>query len=253
LAYDEETDELIGEVLRAGDRLIVARGGRGGRGNRSFLSNRNRAPRFAEPGAPGEERWLRLDLRLIADVGLLGSPNAGKSTLLSRLSAARPKIADYPFTTLTPVLGVVETDEGELVVADIPGVIEGASHGAGLGLRFLRHVQRTRALIHVVDTSAEAGASALETFRTVREEVRLWSPELLTKPQLVVATKRDAAGHDDPLPSLREEAAELGLSVTPVSAISGQGLQELKHRLARLVACAVEGAESGHAAGELTA
>src|SRR5512137_1189417 len=151
-ARDETTGELLGEVLRDGDRLVVARGGRGGRGNRSYLSNRNRAPREAEPGFPGEERWLRLDLRLIADVGLLGLPNAGKSTLLSRLSAARPKIAGYPFTTLQPQLGIVSGGHGrEFVMADIPGLIEGAAEGAGLGIEFLRHVERCRILLHLVD------------------------------------------------------------------------------------------------------
>ncbi len=164
-------------MLREGDRLVVARGGRGGRGNRSFLSNRNRAPREAEPGEPGEERWLRLDLRLIADVGLLGLPNAGKSTLLSRISAARPKIGDYPFTTLTPVLGVVEVDDTSFVAADIPGIIEGAHAGAGLGLHFLRHVERTRVLLHVVDASGTSGRDPVEDLRPVRDEVRLWDAE----------------------------------------------------------------------------
>src|SRR5512139_1650495 len=201
-ARDEATGEVLGEVLRDGDRLVVARGGRGGRGNRSFLSNRNRAPREAEPGGEGEERWLRLDLRLIADVGLLGLPNAGKSTLLSRLSAARPKIADFPFTTLAPVLGVVEVDGREFVAADVPGIIEGAHQGAGLGLQFLRHVERTRVLLHVVDASGTSGRDPVEDLRLVREEVRRFDPELLERPQLVAASKRDARGESDPLPQL---------------------------------------------------
>ncbi len=236
LAFDDESQELIGEVLRPGERLVVASGGRGGRGNRSFLSNRNRAPRQADPGAPGEERWLRLELRLIADVGFLGCPNAGKSTLLSSISAARPKVASYPFTTLTPVLGMVAVDQAQYVAADIPGIIEGARHGAGLGLQFLRHVQRTRALVHVVDTGVGTGESAVGAFQMVREEVRLWSPELLDKPQLVVATKRDAVDPgDDPLPRLRDEASGLGLTVIPVSSVSGLGVQELKRAMARLL------------------
>lgn len=232
-ARDETTGEALGEVLREGERLVVARGGRGGRGNRSFLSNRNRAPREAEPGGPGEERWLRLDLRLIADVGFLGLPNAGKSTLLSRLSAARPKVADYPFTTLTPVLGVVEQDEQTFVAADIPGIIEGAHEGAGLGLQFLRHVERTRVLLHVVDASGTDGRSPADDLALVRDEVRRYLPELLERPQLVAATKRDlaAGAADEALPALERAAAALGLEVVPVSAVTGTGLVALKRRL----------------------
>jgi GTP-binding protein len=235
-ARDETTGEPIGEVLRDGERLVVARGGRGGRGNRSFLSNRNRAPREAEPGGPGDERWLRLDLRLIADVGLLGLPNAGKSTLLSRISAARPKVADYPFTTLTPVLGVVEVDDSSFVAADIPGIIEGAHEGAGLGLQFLRHVERTRALLHVVDASGTSGRDPAEDLRLVREEVRRWQPQLLERPQLVAASKRDAAGDEDPLPALEAAARAVGLEVVAVSAVTGDGLLALKRRLRAIVA-----------------
>jgi len=233
---DEATGEGIGEVLRDGDRLVVAHGGRGGRGNRSFLSNRNRAPRESEPGQPGEERWLRLDLRLIADVGLLGLPNAGKSTLLTRLSSARPKVADYPFTTLTPVLGVVEADERTFVAADIPGIIEGAHQGAGLGLQFLRHVERTRVLLHVVDASGTSGRDPAEDLALVREEVRRYAPALLERPQLVAATKRDLAAAEDPLAALRQAADDLGLEVVPVSAATGEGLLALKRRLLGLLA-----------------
>jgi GTP-binding protein len=232
----EETGEPLGEVLREGDRLLLARGGRGGRGNRSFLSNRNRAPRESEPGGEGEERWVRLDLRLIADVGLLGFPNAGKSTLLAAISAARPKVGDYPFTTLSPVLGVVEVDERSFVAADIPGIIEGAHAGAGLGLQFLRHVERTRVLLHVVDASGLSGRDPGQDLRAVRDEVREWNPEMLERPQLVAATKRDALGEEDPLPSLREAAGELGLEVIPVSAATGAGLLELRRALASRVA-----------------
>ncbi len=240
-ATDEQTGAVVGEVLREGDRVLLARGGRGGRGNRAFLSNRNRAPDTAEPGGAGEERWLRLDLRLIADVGLLGVPNAGKSTLLSRISAARPKIADYPFTTLTPVLGVVEVDQVSFVVADIPGIIEGAHQGTGLGLQFLRHVERTRVLLHVVDASGTSGRDPVEDLRTVCQEVRLTYPALLDRPQLLAATKRDVAGNDDPLPRLRAAAIQLGFEVVPVSAVTGVGLTELKRALAALVARAAPG------------
>src|SRR5438128_5360267 len=234
-ASDEATGEKLGEVLSEGERLLLVHGGRGGKGNQAFLSNRNRAPREAEPGEPGEQRWLRLDLRLIADAGLLGFPNAGKSTLLSRLSAARPKIGDYPFTTLSPVLGVVEAEGDGFVLADIPGIIEGAHRGAGLGLQFLRHVERTRALVHVVDASGTSGRDPAADLRAVREEVRQWDPALLERPQLVVATKRDAVAPPDPLPGLEAEARRLGLEVRPVSAVSGEGLGELTRTLARLV------------------
>jgi GTP-binding protein len=231
---DEVTGERLGEVVAAGERLVVARGGRGGRGNLAFLSNRNRAPREAEPGAPGEQRRLRLDLRLIADVGLLGMPNAGKSTLLSRISSARPKIADYPFTTLHPVLGVVEVDDSSFVVADIPGIIEGAHAGAGLGLQFLRHVQRTRALLYVVDASGASGRDPVADLETVRGEVEKNSPELLERPALLAASKRDAVATDDPLPALRAAAARLDLETVAISAVSGAGLVELKRRLSSL-------------------
>jgi GTP-binding protein len=237
-AREEGTGEPLGEVLRVGERLVVAKGGRGGRGNRSFLSNSNRAPREAEPGHPGEERWLRLDLRLIADVGFLGLPNAGKSTLLPRLSAARPKVADYPFTTLSPVLGVVEQDEQTFVAADIPGIIEGASAGAGLGLQFLRHVERTRVLLHVVDASGAHGRDPAKDLALVREEVRNYLPELLERPQLVAATKRDVIEDPQALAALERAAADIGLEVVPVSAVTGDGLTRLKRRLLATLAFA---------------
>jgi GTPase len=235
IAFEEATGDRLGEVLAEGDRLLVARGGRGGRGNRSFLSNSNRAPREAEPGGTGAERWLRLDLRLIADVGLLGAPNAGKSTLLSRISSAKPKIGDYPFTTLSPVLGVVESDDATFVAADIPGIIEGAHEGAGLGLQFLRHVERTRVLLHVVDASGTGGRDPVADFLAVREEVRLARPELLERPQLVAASKRDALVEPDPLPALVEAAEQAGLDVIPISAVTGEGLVSLRRRLRGLV------------------
>ena len=237
IVVEDATDLPVGEVLKDGDRLVLAHGGRGGRGNRSFLSNRNRAPQEAQPGDAGEERWLRLDLRLFADVGFLGFPNAGKSTLLERISAARPKIADYPFTTLTPVLGVVDVDEQTFVAADIPGIIEGAHEGAGLGLQFLRHVERTRVLLYVVDASGVSERDAAADLRAVREEVRLWNADLLERPQLVAASKRDlnAGASCDPLPDLARQARELGLDVVPISAVTGAGLPELKRRLLGLV------------------
>jgi GTP-binding protein len=234
IARDEASGETLGEVLHEGDRLVLAQGGRGGRGNRSFLSNANRAPREAEPGEEGQERWLRLELRLIADVGLLGMPNAGKSTLLSRISAARPKIADYPFTTLSPVLGVVEVGDRSFVAADIPGIIEGAHAGAGLGLEFLRHVERTRALLLVVDASGASGRDPVADLIAVREEVARFDAALLERPQLLAATKRDAVVDPDPLPGLRRAAAGLGLETIPVSAVTGSGLARLKQGLLAL-------------------
>ncbi len=239
IAAEESTGERLGEVLAEGNRLRVAQGGRGGRGNRAFLSNFNRAPREAEAGGEGQERWLRLDLKLLADVGLLGFPNAGKSTLLSRLSAAKPKIADYPFTTLSPVLGVVQANEDDsFVAADIPGIIERAHEGAGLGLHFLRHVQRTYVLLHVVDASGASGRDPAADLRAVREELRQWDEDLLSRPQLVVASKRDALVAPDLLNSLVAEASALGLEVLPVSAVTGVGLVELKHQLFGMVKAA---------------
>ncbi|MGD8894575.1 MAG: GTPase ObgE [Acidobacteriota bacterium] len=237
-AREEATGQPLGEVLEDGARLVVARGGRGGRGNRAFLSNRNRAPREAEPGEPGEERWLRLDLRLLADIGLLGLPNAGKSTLLSRISAARPRVGEYPFTTLSPVLGVVEVDDRTFVAADIPGIIEGAHEGAGLGLRFLRHLERTRVLVHVIDASGTSGRDPMADLLLAREEVGLWDASMLERPQVVAATKRDLTGARDPLPALREGAASLGLEMVPVSAVTGEGLTALTRCIDRLLEAA---------------
>lgn len=240
VATDWATGERIGEVLASGDTLLLARGGRGGRGNHAFLSNRNRAPRDAEPGGSGEERQVQLDLKLLADVGLLGLPNAGKSTLLSRVTSARPKIADYPFTTVTPVLGVVAVDDHEFVMADIPGIIEGARAGAGLGLQFLRHIERTRVLLHVVDSSGASDPVA--DLETVRREVSEWKGDLLERATMVVATKRDAVDTEsDPIESLERAASALGLRVFPVSAVTGFGLQELKRAiLAQLGRVSVE-------------
>jgi len=243
VVVDEASGECLGEVLENGGRLVVARGGRGGRGNFSYLSNSNRAPRESEPGGTGEERWLRLDLKLLADVGLLGKPNAGKSTLLSRISAARPKVGDYPFTTLSPVLGVVSVGELSFVAADIPGIIEDAHAGAGLGLDFLRHVERTRVLLYVIDASGSGGNDPVADLRAVRREVEAWNPALLERPQLVAASKRDARTPPDPLPKLRRAARALDMPVVPISAVTGEGLDDLLGRLATL-ACAPVPAEA---------
>lgn len=222
----EDEEGLLADLVGEGARAVVARGGRGGRGNVSLASPRNRVPRAAEAGEPGEERRLRVELRIVADVGLVGLPNAGKSTLLSRLTAARPRIADYPFTTLTPNVGVSVEGERRFVVADVPGLIEGASRGKGLGHRFLRHVSRCRALVLVVDLSAPAPGADLAT---LRRELDAYDPELLRRPALPVGTKADLV--EDPA----RAAGALGPDALPVSALTGQGLDVLRDRLAELV------------------
>ena len=223
------TGPVLGELTRHGERLLVARAGRGGRGNAAFATSTRRAPRIAEPGAPGEERWLTLELKLLADVGVVGFPNAGKSTLVSRLSAARPKIADYPFTTLVPTLGLVRLDEARsFVIADIPGLIPGASEGKGLGLRFLRHIDRTRVLIHLVDLDPATGRDPAEDWRVIQTELAAYSPRLASRPQVIAANKID---HPDAAPRLariRALGRRRGVAVLPISARTGAGLAELR-------------------------
>ncbi len=228
---DVATGAVLGEVLRPGDRLLVARGGRGGRGNARFATPTHQAPREWEPGEPGEEREIELVLKLIADVGLLGEPNAGKSTLLSVISAARPKIADYPFTTLEPQLGVVALPgHRSFVVADIPGIIEGAHAGKGLGLRFLQHVERTRVLAVLLPLDGDDPQAAYER---IRAEARLYGAGLEAKPHLVVLTKRDLLPPGAPPPEVRAPEAS---GVLAISSVAGTGLEELKERLFELVA-----------------
>lgn len=230
---DAATGGPLGEVLKAGDTLLVARGGRGGRGNARFATPTHQAPREWEPGEEGQEREIELVLKLIADVGLVGEPNAGKSTLLSVVSAARPKIADYPFTTLEPNLGVVGLSEGRsFVVADIPGIIEGAHAGRGLGLRFLQHVERTRVLAILVPLDAE---NPQGVYDRLRAEVRRYSEALHQKPHLVLLTKRDLLPQDAPLPSLEAPDAA---AVLAISSIAGIGVDEVKERLWRFVEAA---------------
>ena len=237
--HDAEGDVLLGEILDDGQRLEVAAGGQGGRGNAYFKSATNQAPRRAEEGDEGQERHLRLELKLLADVGLVGLPNAGKSTLISRLSAARPKIADYPFTTLVPQLGVVERGGAAgrtFVLADLPGLIAGAAEGAGLGHQFLRHVERCRVLVHLVDLSTEEGAEdgaqggaergAEEDLATVERELEAFDPDLPRRPRIVVGSKLDAA-RPERRAALRSAATERGLAYLEVSGVSGQGLPEL--------------------------
>ncbi|OAT85617.1 GTPase ObgE [Desulfotomaculum copahuensis] len=233
---DTSNGALIADLTREGQQVVVARGGRGGRGNARFATAFNKAPRMAEKGEPGEERQLELELKLLADVGLVGFPNAGKSTLISRLSAARPKIADYPFTTVTPNLGVVRLEQGQsFVMADIPGLIEGAHAGAGLGHQFLRHTGRTRLLLHVVDAAGTEGRDPVADFRIINRELSLYDPELARRPQVVAANKMDLPGAADNLPRLRD-ALDGRYELFPVSALSGEGLEALVFHLARRLA-----------------
>jgi GTP-binding protein len=235
VVYDADTGELLHDFTRKGDRFLVARGGRGGRGNQHFATSTHQAPTEHEPGKPGDERHLRLELKLLADVGLVGFPNAGKSTLISRISAARPKIADYPFTTLEPNLGVVSVDDFTFVVADIPGLIKGAHLGHGLGVQFLRHVERTRLLVHLVDVSEMSGRDPAEDFRIVLEELASFSPALAAKPMFVVASKIDAAQDPKRVAKLRVEAEKRGLPFYEISSATGQGIEELKYKIAEML------------------
>ena len=228
-----QAGEVVADLVHAGDRWLAAAGGRGGRGNARFLSNRRRAPAFAEQGEPGEERWLHLEVRLLADVAIVGFPNAGKSTLISTVSAAKPKIADYPFTTLEPHLGVVRTDDSEFVMADIPGLIEGASEGRGLGFQFLRHVERARVVVLLLDLTVPDGLGPEEQERALLRELEQYEPDLLTRPRLAVGSKADVG-----------EALWDGVRV---SAVTGEGVGALVGRLATLVADARAAQPAGEA------
>ncbi len=234
---ERDTGLLLGELTRNGQRLVVARAGRGGRGNAHFATSTQRAPRIAEPGGSGEERWLSLELKLLADVGVVGFPNAGKSTLVARLSAARPKIGDYPFTTLVPTLGLVRVDdERSFVIADIPGLIPGASEGKGLGLRFLRHVERTRVLVHLLDLDPATGRDPVEDWRLIQHELAEYSPELARRPQILAANKVDVEGSQPRLEGVRALAEREGLPLVTISARTGAGLDELRGTIAGLLA-----------------
>jgi len=227
----EDSGRLLGDITRDGQRLVVARGGRGGRGNARFAGPHNKAPTMAEKGEPGEELWLMLELKLLADVGLIGYPNAGKSTLISRVSAARPKIAGYPFTTLTPNLGVVSLGEGKsFVMADIPGLIEGAHGGAGLGHAFLRHVERTRLLVHVLDTAGTEGRDPLADFQVINRELALYNVAFAGRPQIVAPNKMDLPESADNLARIKDALAGK-YEIFPVSAVTGAGTAELIGRI----------------------
>ncbi|MBX5476734.1 MAG: GTPase ObgE [Clostridia bacterium] len=227
LVYDDETGALLADLVEDGAEAVVAKGGRGGRGNARFVSSVRQAPRIAERGEPGEERVIRLELKLLADVGLVGFPNAGKSTLLSVVSAARPKVADYPFTTLTPHLGVVGWSGGSFVMADIPGLIEGAHQGAGLGDEFLRHVERCRLLLHLVDAAATEGRDPVDALHAIDAELRAYRAELAERPQWIVATKADIPDAEDGIRRLKAEAERLGRRFFSISAVTGRGVREL--------------------------
>jgi GTP-binding protein len=236
VVYDEATGERLYDFTVPGERFRVAKGGKGGRGNQHFATPTHQAPTEHEPGRPGEEKRLRLELKLLADVGLVGFPNAGKSTLISRISAARPKIAPYPFTTLEPNLGVVQLPQfRSFVVADIPGIIEGASEGHGLGIQFLRHIERTRLLAHLVDVSQESGRDPVEDFEVIMRELESYSETLAAKPMIVIATKLDVAQDRERVDALKNLARERGLAFFEISSATGQGIDELKFAMAERV------------------
>ena len=237
LVRDVATDEVLADLAEPGQRMVVAKGGKGGLGNMNFATSTNQAPRFAEKGTEGEEKDLVLELKLLADVGLLGFPNAGKSTLISRVSRARPKVADYPFTTLIPNLGVVPYKDGtSFVMADIPGLIEGAAEGAGLGHQFLRHVERTRVLVHLVDMAAPGEErSPIRDYEVLNAELARYSPELASKPQLVAPSKMDLTEAKERLPAFRAALAERGIRVFPISAATGEGVGALLDAIAQVL------------------
>lgn len=236
LIYHAETGELLGDLVEPGQRQCLAAGGRGGRGNARFATSVRRTPRFSENGTNGDEKWVELELKLLADVGLVGFPNAGKSTFISRISNARPKVADYPFTTLVPNLGVVGTSsEDSFVVADLPGLIEGASKGVGLGHEFLRHVERTRVLAYVIDVSGTEPKVPADALSALREEVRLYYEELVKRPSIVIANKIDIPTWQDHIDSLRQVAASYGWETFPISAVTGEGVSRVTLILQALV------------------
>jgi GTP-binding protein len=234
MIYDVDKQTLLADLDGNHKRVVIARGGKGGLGNWHFRSSTNQVPRFAEPGTEGEERNIRLELRLIADVGLVGMPNAGKSTLLRAVSAARPKVADYPFTTLEPQLGIAELVGGRrLVIADIPGLIEGAKDGAGLGHAFLRHIERTKVIVHLLDLYPSDNSDPAENYRKIRREIEAFSPTLAAKREIVAPNKMDLAIDDEALDKLRNDL--LGITLFPISGVSRQGVEKLLESLWRLL------------------
>ena len=238
--------EPLADLVDEGQRVLVAQGGHGGRGNARFVSSTNRAPRRTEPGVPGQHRLLHLQLKLIADVGLIGFPNAGKSTLISRISAARPKIASYPFTTLTPNLGVVSlSGDRSFVVADVPGLIEGAHEGHGLGDLFLKHIERTKVLVHLVDLSSETGRDPVEDFEIIRRELKSYSPDVFAKPQITVANKMDALDEPDRLKRLETHLKKKKLPLLKISGATGDGVDKLLEAMWTAIAHPAAGVRRG--------
>ncbi len=235
VVYDALTGDLIHDFAIQGEKFVVAKGGRGGRGNQHFATPTHQAPTEHTPGRPGEEKRFRLELKLLADVGLVGFPNAGKSTLISRISAARPKIADYPFTTLVPNLGVVRSGDRSFVVADIPGLIEGAHEGHGLGIQFLRHVERTRLLVHLVDVSGATGRNPLEDFDIVLQELGSFRPDMLEKPMLVAASKIDVATEPETIDALEAMCRQRNYAFFRISGVTGAGVDQLVYAMAQQV------------------
>lgn len=234
VVYDPETGARLADLTQPAQTLLVARGGKGGRGNCRFVTAIRQAPRLCEKGLPGERRRLRLELELLADVGLVGMPNAGKSTLLRRISAARPRVAAYPFTTLEPCLGVVRLDvDREFVVADMPGLIEGAHQGAGLGDRFLRHIQRTRLLLHLIDAAGAEGRDPLADYETINGELQAYDQRVAALPQVIALNKTDLPAAQENLPRLRRELEQRGLAYWPLSALTGEGVSQLMQEVAR--------------------
>lgn len=244
LIKDAETGDILADLVHDTERFVAGQGAAGGKGNSHFASSRNRVPRYAEAGKPGEERWLRIELKLLADVGLIGLPNAGKSTLLSRLSAANPKVASYPFTTLEPQLGVLQfTYHDPCIIADIPGLIEGAHQGAGLGQKFLRHIERTRVLLHVIDGSV-SGEQALADYHTLENELRLYNDELLGRRCFVLLNKMDLLPDNDRQQALAAVFDRQGVKTVALSALTGEGIEELKE----LIVSVLEEGDSEQAA-----
>ena len=239
LVRDDATGVRLADLTEDGQEYVIARGGRGGKGNACYVTSTNRAPTFAEKGEPGELRWVKLELKLLADVGLVGYPSVGKSSIIAQVSAARPEIAAYHFTTLTPVLGVVRIDaERSFVLADIPGLIEGASEGVGLGHEFLRHIERTRVLVHIVDAASTEGRDPVDDIHKINKELEAYNPDIAARPQLIAANKIDCIfgdGEENPIDRLKAEFEPKGIKVYPISAVTGQGLKELLYGIKELL------------------